>query len=80
MTAVVLLPYGYGGDAPYRGELGGRVEAVYEFVVEVVARPGPCSPTGGFRGRGPTQVRITSRVAFRAVVRLNEETELYVAL
>src|SRR5215217_6906983 len=38
VAAVGLLPFGHGGDAPDRGDLGGGVGAVYEVVVEGVGR------------------------------------------
>src|SRR5829696_5369740 len=38
VAAVGLLPSGHGGDVPYGGDLGGGIGAVYEVVVEGVAR------------------------------------------
>ena len=75
-----LLLHGHGGDAPDGGELGVGIGAVCEVVVEGVARPCFCSPTGGFRGRGPPQVGTTPLVLnFRALIR-DGETEVEATL
>ena len=40
----------------------------------------PCSPTAGFRGRGPTQAGTTPRLAFRAAIWADGEVDLSVEL
>ena len=80
VRAVRLLPHGHGGDGPYGGDLGRWIGAVYEDVVEGVARPCPCSPTAGCRGRGPTQAGATPRIAFRAMIEAGGNVDLGVAL
>jgi hypothetical protein len=57
MTTVGLLPPGHDGDAPDGGELGGGVRAVYEVVVEGVARAFALArPQEGFVGVGPRKL------------------------
>ena len=57
VAAVEFLPHGHGRDAPDRGDLGFRVVAVYEVVVEGVMRPlAPARPQQGFVGVVPTCV------------------------
>ena len=62
VTVMGFLPHGYGGDVPYGGDLGGGVGAVYEVVVEGVARslalasPQECFVVLGPRKLGQRQV------------------------
>ncbi len=68
MAAVGFFLRGHGRDAPAGGDLGGGIGAVYEVVVDGVAPPCSCSPTGVFLERGPTQAGATPSLTFWAIV------------
>ena len=66
---MTFFPPWHGRDVPDRGELGSRVCAVYEVVVD---RCGEirllCLPALWSRGRWPTEVGTTPTVLFRALL------------
>ena len=66
MRTVEFLPDGHGRDVPDGGDLGSWVPAVYEVVVEGVARAfAPARPQKCFVGVGPRKLR--QRLAWRFV-------------
>ena len=66
MVTVALLPPWHGGDAPDRGDLGCRVDAVYEVVVEGISGTFALArPQNGLVCVGPR--KLGQRLAWRSM-------------